>query len=326
MSRLSSRCFEAAEGVIRGTGLRRSKFGRAMVALLNRIGQFGLKIYFLLKRHPVIAQGQQMDCRLREKGSFRSTLEILLDRYEPQTTRLFHRLLRPGMTVVDIGAHSGYFSLIAANHVGPGGKVYAFEPHASNYEAFERNVALNRYENIVAVRKAVTDNTGKMRLLVNPKGSDRHSLYVRDGGSGTEDVEVETTTLDDFLREQDWPHIDLIKMDIEGAEPAALAGMSQALKTCGIRFLVTEFSPSLLGAGGFDPEGFLQELSRMGFSLYVVEEEKEPKPLSPGAFSALTQNLRARGGTNLFCESVHSLPECSGQVEKIADYARRGLG
>jgi FkbM family methyltransferase len=303
---MMSHFFEAAESIIRGIGLRKSRLGRTVVAGLNSIGQVGLAVYFTLKRRPVMVQGQRMDCRARERSSFRSTLEILLDRYEPETTKLFHRLLRPGMTVVDLGAHGGYFSLIGARCVGATGKVYAFEPYHPSFEELLRNIGLNRYENIFALRKAVADRTGASKLILSPKGSDRHSLYSRGETDESIMAEVETTSLDDFLRELNWPRIDLIKMDIEGAEPAALAGMRQALERCKISFIITEFSPPLLMAAGFDPQSFLQELSNTGFSLFVIEEVNEPKPLSPGEFSGLIHDLQNKGGTNLLCENRRS--------------------
>ncbi len=273
-------------------------------------------MYFQLNRRPMLVQGQQMDCRVGEKGSFRSTLELVLDRYEPETTRLFHRLLQPGMTVVDIGAHGGYFSLIGASRVGAAGKVYAFEPYPASFEELQRNIDLNGYKNIQAVRKAVSDRTGVHKLLVNPKGSDRHSLYAGESSWERNSPEVETTRLDDFLEGCKWPRVDLIKMDIEGAEPAALAGMKQTLEKCGVRFLITELSPGPLKAAGFDPRGFLQELTNLGFSLYAVEGEKEPKALSPGGFAGFMQALQDRGGTNLLCESGPALPQYAGAVRQ----------
>jgi FkbM family methyltransferase len=267
-------------------------------------------MYFQLKQGPVMVQGQQLDFRVGEKGSFRSTLELVLDRYEPDTTRLFHRLLQPGMTVIDIGAHAGYFSLIGASCVGATGKVYAFEPFPASFRQLQRNIELNGYKNIHAIAKAVSDKTGVHKLLVNPKGSDRHSLFAGESSWEPESPEVETTRLDDFLEGCDWPPVDLIKMDIEGAEPAALAGMKQTLEKCGVRYIVTEFSPAPLSAAGCDPGEFLQEVANMGFTLYAVEEEEEPKPLNPRGYSAFIQELQIRGGTNLLCENIRSLPHC----------------
>jgi FkbM family methyltransferase len=318
MRAFSTQCFGVAEGLVRGAGLRRSKLGRSMVARVNSVGQIGLKLYFHMKRKPIVVQGQQMDCCIEEKGSFRSTLELVLDRYEPETTRLFRRLLRPGMTVVDIGAHTGYFSLIAASCVGATGTVYAFEPFPASFRHLQRNIALNGYEHIRPVCKAVSNGSGVHKLLVNPKGSDRHSLYAGEAEWEPNSPEVETTSLDDFLQACNWPRVDLIKMDIEGAESAALTGMKQTLQKCGVRFIVTEFSPASLWAASCDPLEFLRQLTSAGFSLFAIEEEIEPKPLNTKGFSEFIHGLQDRGGTNLLCESCRSKPLMANSPSELA--------
>jgi len=87
--------------------------------------------------------------------------------------------------------------------------------------------------------------------------------------------------------------------------------MKQALQQCGIPFLITEFSPPTLKAAGRNPELFLRELSSLGFSLHVVEEEEIPRRLSCDDFSVLVNNLRDRGGTNLFCQQLRLASSCS---------------
>jgi hypothetical protein len=77
--------------------------------------------------------------------------------YEPFVTALFKQVLRPGLTVLDIGAHLGYYSLIAADRVGPSGKVFAFEPALDSFLILQQNILLNRFSNIVAIQKAVAE-------------------------------------------------------------------------------------------------------------------------------------------------------------------------
>jgi precorrin-6B methylase 2 len=80
--------------------------------------------------------------------------------YEPMTTLAFHTLVQPGDRVVDVGAHVGYFTLLAARLCGPNGRVFAFEPHPDNFRLLERNIRENGAENVTAVRKAVADRAG----------------------------------------------------------------------------------------------------------------------------------------------------------------------
>jgi len=80
--------------------------------------------------------------------------------YEPVITNLFERLIEPGMVVADVGAHIGYFTLLATRQVDSTRKVYTFEPAPSNYDLLLKNIALNGYENIVPVPKAVSNSDG----------------------------------------------------------------------------------------------------------------------------------------------------------------------
>src|SRR5260370_25613059 len=114
------------------------------------------------------------------------------------------------MTVVDIGAHGGYFSLIGASRVGATGRVYAFEPYPASFRELQRNIELNGYKNIHAVRKAVSDRTGVHKVLVNPKGSERPSLFAGESAWEPNSPEGETTSLDDFLVGCHCPRVEFI--------------------------------------------------------------------------------------------------------------------
>src|SRR5215213_3943797 len=84
--------------------------------------------------------------------------------YERYTTELFRSWLAPGLTVLDLGANAGYFTLLAAAGVGPGGTVIAFEPVAENYDLLVRNVALNRLSQVRAEPLAVSDSAAGSEL------------------------------------------------------------------------------------------------------------------------------------------------------------------
>jgi hypothetical protein len=85
--------------------------------------------------------------------------------HEPNLTGLFKQAMEEGMVVVDVGAHIGYYTLIAAKLVGTKGKVYAFEPEPSNYRLLVRNIYENRYENVVAIPKAVASREQKQHYF-----------------------------------------------------------------------------------------------------------------------------------------------------------------
>lgn len=114
--------------------------------------------------------------------------------------------------VVDIGAHIGVFSVMAAKYA-KNGKVYSFEPMPENFTLLKYNIRINGLKNIVAIMKAVSGKKGRRKLFIDDCTS-AHSLYVKTKKA----IEVETTTFDGFVKEYGIKHIDFLKMDCEGAE------------------------------------------------------------------------------------------------------------
>lgn len=228
--------------------------------------------------------------------------DMIGDRYEVATTRLFEQVVQPGQTVVDIGAHVGYYSLLAARRVGPQGRVYAFEPEPKNHVLLLKNIALNGYANIVPVPLAVSDRTGVSDLFLGGMDTGFHSLFElhlphpSDPGK----VAVNTTTLDAFFEARGWPSsVDVIKMDIEGAELHALEGMREFLSRMRQCALIIEFCPWILQTLGVAPEAFLARLGELGFQLSVIER-RGAIPLESTDRRALIERLLQRDGyTNL---------------------------
>jgi predicted RNA methylase len=91
---------------------------------------------------------------------------------EPQESVIVRQLLQPGQVFLDLGAHWGYFTLVAADRVGPGGKVVACEPHSELYRLLEANIALNGLQmSVTALAVAVAATDGEMELTGFPPGS-----------------------------------------------------------------------------------------------------------------------------------------------------------
>ncbi len=222
-------------------------------------------------------------------------LDMTHGRWEPGVTRLVEKVLEPDMTAVDVGAHIGYFSLLAARRVGSTGHVYAFEPAPENYRLLVRNISLNRYQNIIPVRKAVSNHEGVEAFFLHPD-SVAHSLQAQTFGRAEATTEVETTTLDRFFTAQGWPPLHLVKLDIEGAEPEALDGMAQLMaRNRGVQ-LILEFIPYLLRRGGRDPRAFLTTLRDLGFRIQMITDDRGPQALADHCCDDL--DLRAE----LWCE------------------------
>ena len=141
-----------------------------------------------------------------------------LGTYERHKCEAFVRELRPADVFYDIGANSGYYSLIAATRCR---KVIAFEPFPRNIARFRANLKLNKLDNVTLVESALSDHVGTMRFA---EGRDTESGRLSTSGA----FEVQVTSLNAFTHEALPP--DIIKMDIEGGELLALAGSEKMLR------------------------------------------------------------------------------------------------
>lgn len=212
--------------------------------------------------------------------------------------RFLTRQISPGSYVVDIGANIGYYTLEFARRVGPGGRVFAFEPHPQNFALLQANVLNNEYGNVTLCSAAVTDRTGRGQLFVSAKHAGRHCLHP--SVYCEQLLEVELTRLDDYLGEVHHA-IHLIKIDIEGEEPRALEGMLLTLERNPALRIFTEYNPAALAEAGVVPASYPARLLELGFTLYeVIEGAGRPTKVAPGELETkypVTRNAY----TNLWC-------------------------
>jgi FkbM family methyltransferase len=198
--------------------------------------------------------------------------------HEKLETELFEKMAQDSMVVVDIGANIGYYTLIAAKLVGNKGIVYAFEPEPSNYKLLCENIAINGYANIVPIQKAVSNTTGKATLYVDKAIGDVSS-FAKDNvlthSKNVDCLEVETITLDDFFeRTVGDDRIDLMKIDVEGAEELVIDGAERVLRNNRLKIFM-EFMPDQLTKAGTDPLKLLYKLQNYGFAIKLLNDGKQ---------------------------------------------------
>lgn len=222
------------------------------------------------------------------------------DVWDRQQTLLFESLLSKDMVFVDVGAHIGYYTLLAARRVGTRGKVYAFEPAPDNFRLLARNVAQNSFTNVVAESLAVARHRGRAQFTLSENDSASHSLAGALNGGRS--VEVGTTSLDEYFSASQG-RIDVVKLDAEGAELDILEGMQQTLARNPGLILFTEVYPRAMEAFGNSPEEFLARLDALGFSVTPFDEARPAEqPFTQSDISAFLDDLRARKtGANLLC-------------------------
>lgn len=220
---------------------------------------------------------------------FIATELLAYGRYETAETDVFRRLLRPGMVVVDVGAHVGYYALISAGLVGPEGAVYAFEPDPHNFALLTANVEVNRAPNMVCVPKAVSSRSGRATLFLDRHNHGAHTLVEANLETEADGrAEVETVSLDEFFRGR---RVDLIKVDAQGAEGLVIDGARGLLQHHGPTILM-EFWPGGLRRMGTDPGALLATLRGHGYLIRVVEEGLGAVADAASAVVALAERRR----------------------------------
>lgn len=192
------------------------------------------------------------------------------DAYEPDNSEVFRRLVRPGEVVVDLGGNVGWFTMLANTLVGPTGHVYTFEAHPIIAGYLRRTIELNRQSaNITLYEAAVWDAPGMTHLrwevdARNPGGSylvpDENSP-LRVEGSAVRLMTVDSVGL---------KRVDFIKLDIEGAEPKALAGAATLLSTQRPTILTEVHGPQLEKVSGSSVEAYFKLLSDFGYRGFGV--------------------------------------------------------
>jgi FkbM family methyltransferase len=183
------------------------------------------------------------------------------------------------MTVVDIGANLGYYTLIASAHVE---HVISFEPERENAELLLRTLKRNARSNVTLVQKGLGEKEETLTLAIHPDNKGKHTLLpINEKGVTSTDIPM--TTLDAVLETLGVPRVDLIKIDIEGWEAKALRGAVKTLRASHPTIMF-EFGPERIRAAGDDPLLMLKELEAKGYALFVIDEDHSAlSPLEPEA-------------------------------------------
>jgi FkbM family methyltransferase len=215
--------------------------------------------------------------------------------WEPAESLCLARMLGPGMHVLDVGAHLGYYSLLCARRVGPRGSVLAVEPEPENFRLLQANLLLNDVRNVIARRLAAADARGRAALHLSDDNFGDHRLQAV---AGRRRVDVETMSLDEALA---GALPDFVKIDTQGAEPRVLMGMAQTLaRARGELGMLMEFAPGLLARGGLGVAAFADLLAGFGACAYralLHEDRVRLRALRPLAASleSLAEELAGWG-------------------------------
>ncbi len=248
-------------------------------------------------------------------------LELLMYQHEPETVACLRTLVQPGMTVLDVGAHVGYYARMSARIVGETGRVIAFEPHPRNFSVLQGNVA--DYPQVTLFQRAAAETEGTAELfdylMMSASGSLHYDESLRDvqmahtseqdvaprldGDFQMQTFHVRTTPIDEALAELGVKTVDVVKMDIEGAEMSALLGMRQTIQRSPGLKLIMEYNPLGLKAFGHNPASAVRDVLNLGFDRVEVLEANGTRTDythdEPGMQRLTTRLMQNMGVTNL---------------------------
>ena len=234
---------------------------RVMNRATRRGGSFDARL-------PASAGGYRFACDLRDMIA----REVFFTgAYGPQETALLGSILRPGATFVDVGANWGYFTLLGAHLVGPGGQVAALEPDPRLFATLAANVAVNGLAQVAVLPVAAAEHDAPLTL----------AGYAEDGGNwGVSSLvapgdgpcfTVHGRPVDVVLDELGIERVELLKMDIEGAEVAALEGMADGLARGRYRRVLLELHPGLHPRGAALLDDVAGTFARAGYRGWSVD-------------------------------------------------------
>ena len=191
---------------------------------------------------------------------------LYLKTYEPNVTAVIRSVLKEGDVFLDIGANIGYFTMLASSLVKANGKVIALEPNPQNLQLIYSSLLESRVENVTIYPYAASDVTTILRFItVGSNGG----VVTEKSKDTPHNLLVPSVILDEILKNE--LKIDLIKIDIEGHEPAAVRGMERLIKRLKPK-IVTEFFPWAMQINNTAlPITYLEQLIAFDYELSIIE-------------------------------------------------------
>lgn len=202
--------------------------------------------------------------------------------FEIRELAFVKRFLQPGMTVLDIGANQGLYTLLASQRVGSRGRVFAFEPSPRERRALRLNVLVNRCRNVTIESSALGNEEGESELyLVEGPETGCNSLRPPVLVQGTSrPVRVSITRLDCWLRERNIDRVDFIKLDVEGAELSVLNGAREFLKRDPKPVILAEVANIRTAAWGYPATEIIATLERLEYNWFEILADESLGPLN----------------------------------------------
>lgn len=205
--------------------------------------------------------------------------------YSRDIVLLLDKILKPGMVALDVGANIGEITMAAAHRVGPSGKVFAFEPMSPLYARLREHIESNRLSQATAVKCGLSDQAGSAQLFSASEtfhdGTEHKGLgtLYNSNTRATPTEIIEIDTLDKFIEGRDLTQVDLIKIDVEGAELPVLKGAGNVLARFH-PYLIIEIQHETSEQAGYKATDILEFLEPLGYRFYTIGRKAKLTALS----------------------------------------------
>jgi FkbM family methyltransferase len=191
--------------------------------------------------------------------------------YERDVVRLLKKIVKPGMTIIDVGANIGYIAAIAAKLTGSQGQVFAFEPNPNCYALLAKN--LRPFSHAHAYRSAIGERSEVLPFyLSGDAAEDGWGSLQRQPGAVRPIIDVSVDSIDSFASNAGLQRIEVIKLDIEGNEMRALRGARSVIER-DHPAIISELNPACLARDGHTPNDVTLFLAELGYSIHRLDRD-----------------------------------------------------
>jgi FkbM family methyltransferase len=198
--------------------------------------------------------------------------------FDPDERAFLREFLKPGMVVLDVGAHAGFYTMLASKRVGPAGRVISFEPSPRERERLQMHLRLNRCANVTVEGVALGDAPGHGELFVFEGRTTGCNSFHLGSTNGARPVTVPIQTLDEYMVSGALDRVDLVKMDIEGAERSALRGAEQLFRTRR-PVLLCELHEKRTAPWGYRARDIVDLVASWEYRWHMIEEGGRFEPI-----------------------------------------------
>ena len=224
--------------------------------------------------HDIICTTKGLQLTLRSDSVLAESLFVGAGFEEVETT-LLCRLAKPGMNVIDVGANIGLYTVMLGKLVGQTGCVWSFEPFPQSVNYLKKNIELNKLSNVKVMENAVADEDGIRDFFVFPEGCDVYNslgatIRPEEGLQAIRKIPVAVASLDSIADKVGIETVDLMKVDVEGAEELVLKGARRLImRSPNIQILLEIYGPSAKQCG-CSADRIIQMLKELGFTMFSV--------------------------------------------------------